>query len=111
MSPCALSDLTAGPLLLFKSFIWSNVLSATLPIYPPSASISLTTIPFAEPPIDGLHGIIAIVSFEPVTSNVLWPLLAEASVASHPACPPPTTIISYFILINLLFCTCIILQD
>ena len=38
--------------------------SATLPISPPIASISLTRCPFPIPPIAGLHDICAIVSLE-----------------------------------------------
>ena len=61
------------------------------PISPPSASISLTTIPLAEPPIDGLHGIKATILRLIVMSNVLEPIRAAASEASTPACPPPMT--------------------
>ena len=64
---------------------------------PPKASISLTTIPFAEPPIEGLHGIVAMFSIRPVTNKVLWFFLAVAKAASQPAWPPPTTITSYSI--------------
>ena len=32
----------------------------------------------------------------PVINNVFLPILAEAKDASQPACPPPTTITSYF---------------
>ena len=58
------------------------------------ASISLTTIPLAGPPIDGLHGINATISRLIVINKVSLPILAEAKAASHPACPAPTTITS-----------------
>jgi hypothetical protein len=48
----------------------------------------------AGPPIDGLHGIVAIVSKLPVSNSVRRPIRVAASAASHPACPPPTTITS-----------------
>ena len=95
LSLWALRARTAGPLDMFKKRIWIWVLSAFLAISPPSASISLTTIPFAGPPTDGLHGIQAIMSTLPVTRSVLKPNLAVAKQASLPACPPPTTITSY----------------
>ena len=56
-----------------------------LAIWPPNASISRTTIPFAGPPTDGLHGIKAILSKLMVNINVLAPRLAEANPASIPA--------------------------
>ena len=99
LSPWARSDLTAGPLALLSILIWIWVLSAILPINPPKASISRTTIPLAVPPIDGLHGISAIFFIFAVTNAVFRPILAEALAASHPAWPPPTTITSYFIFI------------
>ena len=46
-------------------------LSAFLAISPPKASISLTIIPLAGPPIEGLHGISAIFLIFPVISSVL----------------------------------------
>lgn len=46
-------------------------MSALYPIYPPNASISLTTIPLAEPPIDGLHGMSAMFLIFPVINNVV----------------------------------------
>ncbi len=52
---------------------------------PPKASISRTTIPLAGPPIDGLHGINAIISKLIVSINVLAPILAAACAASEPA--------------------------
>ena len=65
-----------------------------MPIMPPKASISLTTIPFAEPPIDGLHGMLPIISLFKVKSNVFLFMWAQAKAASRPACPPPTTMTS-----------------
>ena len=65
------------------------------PISPPRASISRTTIPFAGPPTEGLHGIKATISRLIVTNKVLFPIRAAARAASLPACPAPTTITSY----------------
>ena len=61
------------------------VLSIVFAIWPPNASISLTTIPFAGPPTDGLHGINAILSKLMVNINVLAPRRAEAKPTSRPA--------------------------
>ena len=72
-----------------------------MPISPPKASISRTTIPLALPPIEGLQGISPILLIFAVINNVLWFLRALAKAASHPACPPPTTIISYSIITHL----------
>src|SRR5690606_5180598 len=71
------------------------VLSETIPLYPPNASISRTICPLAIPPIAGLHDIWAMVCRFMVTNRVLDPILAAAAAASDPACPPPTTITSY----------------
>src|SRR3954447_25462307 len=46
------------------------------------------------PPIDGLQLICPSVSIECVSSNVDAPIRAEASAASVPAWPPPTTMTS-----------------
>ena len=46
------------------------------------------------PPIDGLQDIWPSVSMLWVSSSVLRPMRAQASAASVPACPPPTTITS-----------------
>ena len=46
------------------------------------------------PPIDGLHDICPSVSMLCVSSSVFAPIRAEASAASVPAWPPPTTITS-----------------
>ena len=56
-----------------------------LPIWPPKASISLTTVPLAGPPTDGLHGMKATISSPIVKSNVFWPICALARAASQPA--------------------------
>ena len=66
-----------------------------LPISPPRASISRTTIPLADPPIEGLHGIKASISRLIVASKTLQPMRLAARDASTPACPAPITIISY----------------
>ena len=70
---------------------WMPVSSATFPISPPNASISLTRCPLPIPPIAGLHDICAIVSRDSVTSRVSAPILAATNAASQPACPPPIT--------------------
>ncbi len=46
------------------------------------------------PPIDGLQDICPSVSMLCVSSSVLRPIRADASAASVPAWPPPTTITS-----------------
>ena len=56
-----------------------------LPISPPRASISRTTIPLADPPIEGLHGIKASISRLIVASKTLQPMRAAAKLASTPA--------------------------
>ncbi len=56
-----------------------------LPISPPKASISLTTIPLAEPPIEGLQGINANISKLIVARSVLHPIRLAARLASTPA--------------------------
>ena len=71
-------------------------MSIFFPISPPKASISLTRCPFDDPPICGLHGILATHSRVIENINVLNPILAAANAASHPACPAPITAISYF---------------
>ena len=49
----------------------------------------------AGPPTAGLHGCHAILSRLSVNKSVLAPARADASAASHPACPAPTTMTSY----------------
>src|SRR5512140_1765239 len=65
------------------------------PISPPSASISRTRCPFANPPIAGLHDMRPMASALIVRRRVEHPIRAAASAASQPACPPPTTMTSY----------------
>src|SRR5699024_9445996 len=67
----------------------------TFPMTPPSASTSRITFPLAGPPNDGLHGMKATVSRFKVSIDVLAPIRAAATPASHPACPAPITITSY----------------
>src|SRR5215213_3903662 len=74
------------------------VASIARPIKPPSASISRTRCPFAVPPIAGLHGMWATVSFESVHRPTLQPRRAAAYAASTPACPAPMTMTSNRIL-------------
>ena len=101
-SHCALGDHTAGPFDRFSIRNWIAVLSVTSPMLPPSASISLTICPLAIPPTAGLHDIWAILFMSIVTRHVRAPMFAAAVAASHPACPPPITITSYFRIIVLL---------
>ena len=61
------------------------VRSATIPISPPRASISLTRWPLATPPIEGLHDIWAIMAGFKVKSAVRAPRRAAAAAASTPA--------------------------
>ena len=79
------SDCTAAPLPTFSMRICSAVLSAFMPISPPSASISRTRCPFAVPPTEGLHAMKAILSRLSVSIAVLRPVRAQASAASQPA--------------------------
>ena len=74
------------------------VASAASPITPPNASISLTIVDFAGPPMAGLQGISAILSKFKEHRRTFAPSLAAAIAASHPACPAPTTIQSYVFL-------------
>ena len=69
-------------------------LSATSPITPSSASISLTKWPLPRPPIAGLHDISPIEDLSLVNRAVFTPSLADAAAASQPAWPPPITITS-----------------
>ena len=85
----------AGPLLRLSIRNWIALLSVTIPICPPIASISLTIWPLAIPPTAGLQLIWPILFISIVMSNVLLPIRAAALAASQPACPAPTTIISY----------------
>ena len=93
-SHCALGLHMAGPLLLLSIRNCIAVASVTIPMPPPKASTSRTICPFAMPPTAGLHDICAILFMSIVTRHVLAPILAAAWAASHPACPPPTTMTS-----------------
>src|SRR6476619_5085200 len=70
---------------------WMAARSVARPMIPPRASTSRTTVPFATPPIAGLHDIWPMVSRALVTRAVRAPRRAEATAASVPACPAPTT--------------------
>ena len=94
LSHCALGDQTAGPLPRLSILNCIAVLSVTIPICPPNASISLTICPFAIPPTAGLQLICPILFMSIVIRQVLAPMLAAAAAASHPACPPPITMTS-----------------
>ena len=85
---------TAGPLERLSMRKWIPASSAQRAIRPSSASISRTRWPLPTPPMDGLHAISPTVSTRCVTRSVLAPARAAAAAASHPACPPPTTITS-----------------
>ena len=99
-SHCALGLHIAGPLERFSIRNWMAVWSVTIPILPPSASISRTICPLAIPPTAGLHDICAILFMSMVTKSVLAPMFALAHAASQPACPPPMTMTSYFRIIS-----------
>ena len=94
LSHCALGLHIAGPFDMFSNLNCIEVLSVTIPMNPPRASISLTICPLAMPPTAGLQDICAILFMSIVTRHVFAPILAEAVAASHPACPPPITITS-----------------
>ena len=95
LSHCARVACTAGPRLVLSVFSCSEVRSALNPISPPSASSSNTRWLFASPPIEGLHGICAMESGRLVMRSVRTPMRAAMRAASAPACPPPTTMMSY----------------
>ena len=82
---------TAGPFPMLSIRNWMAVLSVTIPICPPKASISRTICPLAIPPMAGLQLICPILFISIVIKQVLAPMFAEAAAASHPACPPPIT--------------------
>ena len=94
-SHCALGLHMAGPLERFSMRNCMAVLSVTRPMWPPSASISLTICPLAIPPTAGLQLICAILFISMVIRQVLEPICAAAAAASHPAWPAPITITSY----------------
>ncbi|MDT4826412.1 hypothetical protein FQZ97_597240 [compost metagenome] len=93
-SACARVARTAGPLLELRMRNWMPASSVAMAIAPPSASTSFTRWPLPMPPIDGLQLICPSVSMLWESSSVLAPMRAEASAASVPAWPPPTTITS-----------------
>ncbi len=95
LSHCARGDQTAGPREVFSKRNWMPTASATSPMMPPSASTSRTRCPLAIPPIAGLHDICAIRSRFRLNNAVRRPMRAAAIAASHPACPAPTTTMSY----------------
>ena len=90
---------TAGPFERLRRRNWMPAASATRPIRPSRASISRTKWPLPRPPIAGLHDISPIVAKAWVTSAVRAPMRAAAAAASVPACPPPTTMTSYVLLV------------
>ena len=67
------------------------VASASRPIAPPRASTSRTICPLATPPMAGLHDIWPTESALIVSRAVRQPIRADASAASRPAWPAPTT--------------------
>src|SRR5215475_14453907 len=91
LSHCARGDHTAGPRDVFSKRNWIPTASVTSPMMPPSASTSRTKWPLAMPPTAGLHDICAIRSTLSVYSAVFSPMRAQATAASQPACPAPTT--------------------
>src|ERR1041385_8541424 len=90
-SHCARGDHTAGPLERLSIRNWMRARSVALPMMPPSASTSRTTVPLALPPTAGLHDIWPIVSRCWVRSSVRAPERAAMAHASVPAWPPPMT--------------------
>ena len=80
---------------LKKSYDELHAWSVALPITPPRASTSRTTVPLAIPPMAGLQDIWPIVSRFWVSSRVRAPMRAESAAASAPAWPPPITMTSY----------------
>ena len=105
LSHCARGLHMAGPLERLSIRNCTEHRSVTIPICPPSASISLTICPLAMPPTAGLQLIWAILFMSMVMRHVLTPMLAAAHAASQPACPAPTTITSYVkVIVNDVFC-------
>ena len=93
-SHCARGLHTAGPLPWLSMRNCIAVSSVTMPMCPPSASISRTICPLAIPPTAGLQLICAVLFISIVMRQVLAPMVAAATAASHPACPPPITMTS-----------------
>src|SRR5574344_779651 len=94
LSHWALGLHMAGPFELLSMRNCRALRSATMPVYPPRASISLTICPLAIPPTAALQHLLAhpVITIE--TRRTAEPTIAAAMAASQPACPPPTTIIS-----------------
>lgn len=84
----------AGPFERLSIRNCRAVLSVTIPICPPRASISRTIWPLAMPPTAGLQLICAILFMSIVMSRVSEPSRAAAAAASQPAWPAPTTMTS-----------------
>ena len=104
-SHCARGLHMAGPFERLSMRNWIAVRSVTIPMYPPSASISLTICPFAMPPTAGLQLICPILFISIVIRQVFEPRFAAAAAASQPACPAPITITSYLKSIDLFLFT------
>ena len=73
---------------------WMRERSVAMPMMPPNASTSRTTVPLATPPMAGLQLIWPMPSRLGVTIRVRAPMRADAAAASTPACPPPITMTS-----------------
>ena len=95
LSHCARGLHIAGPFDRLSIRNWRVLRSVTTPVHPPSASISRTIWPLAIPPTAGLQDILAKPVMSIVTSRTVEPSVAAAIAASQPACPPPTTMMSY----------------
>src|SRR5829696_4625330 len=93
-SHCARGAHTAAPFPRLSMRNCSVARSVARLMIPPSASTSRTTVPFATPPIAGLHDICPMLSSALVTSPTRAPRRAAATAASVPACPAPTTMTS-----------------
>ena len=76
---------------MFSMRIWIRVSSAARPISPPMASSSRTRWPLPVPPMEGLQGIMPMLSRFRVSRAVLRPIRAAARAASQPPCPAPIT--------------------
>src|ERR1051325_9524276 len=74
--------------------------SVASPIRPPSASISLTRLPLARPPMAGLHDMRPMASRSIVTMATRAPPRAQTRAASAPAWPPPMTMMSKFMIVS-----------
>ena len=94
LSHCARGLHIAGPFERLRIRNCMAVLSVTMPMKPPIASISRTICPLAIPPTAGLQLICAILFISIVIRQVFEPSLAAAEAASHPAWPAPITTMS-----------------